>query len=467
MDFKLSPHQHVHIVGIGGFGMSAIARVLLESGYRVTGSDEKANHLTDSLQKSGATVYIDHHANNIRGANVILASSAIADSNPELQAATAQNIPVLRRRDTIGFVTANYRTLAVSGTHGKTTTTALLTHVLAEAGLDPTTIVGGVMKDLGSNARVGQGEFFVIEADEYGGMFLGLHPEIAIITNIEYDHPDQFPTMESLVQAFNDFTDCIKPDGILVAGIDSAPVAAIAEARQWLSLPTITYGLAHEEAQWFATRLEMTETGQMRFEVRYENVELGSAELNLAGAHNVQNALAVIAVANQLGISFSTITDALATFAGTERRAEILGTVNGITIISDYAHHPTAIRANLQAWTNRPGQLWAVWQPHTYNRLRALADEFAHAFSDADHVIVTDVYSVRETVTPGLAPADLVARIQQAGHHDARYCGGFEQVATLLAREVQPGDTVLIFSAGDAPQIAHFLLDLLQKEHPH
>lgn len=465
MVFKLSVPQQVHIIGIGGFGMSAIARVLLEKGYQVSGSDEKANQFTLALAESGASIFIGHAAEHIGRAKVILASSAITDSNPEIQAAQAQGIPILRRRDMIGFVTANHRVIAVAGTHGKTTTTALLTHVLTEAGLDPTAIVGGIMNALGTNARVGKGEFFVIEADEYGGMFLGLQPEIAIVTNIEYDHPDQFANLEVLVQSFKDFIDHIKPDGMLVVGIDSPPLSEITEAREWAGLPFISYGLGQADSQWFATDIETQANGTMRFKVVFENVELGSTQLALMGRHNVQNALAVIAVAHQLGIPFETISHALGTFAGAGRRSEIMGQVDGITIISDYAHHPTAIRMNLEAWKQQAGRLWAVWQPHTYNRLRALADEFVECFADAGHVLVTDVYSVRETPAIGLTLPDLVARIQATGHPDARYSGGFEATAALLANELESGDNVIIFSAGDAPQIGHLLLKHLQAKH--
>jgi UDP-N-acetylmuramate--alanine ligase len=461
---KLLPYQHVHIVGIGGFGMSAIARILLGSGYVVSGSDEKANALTEALARDGATIYIGHQAEHILGVDAVLASSAVPDTNPELQEAARKSVPVLRRRDAIGFVTANYRTLAVAGTHGKTTTTALLTHVLTAARLDPSAIVGGVMQNLGGNARVGNSEFFVIEADEYGDMFLGLTPEIAIVTNIEYDHPDQFATMDAMVQTFKDFVGQIKPDGLLVAGIDSPPVAGIAENRHWNGLPTATYSLIDHEAHWFASDIINTVPGISHFAVHYEESLVGYTELKLAGKHNVQNALAVIAGATHLGVPFETIASALATFEGTQRRSEILGQVAGVTVVNDYAHHPTAIRMTLEAWAEGVGQLWAVWQPHTYNRLRALADEFVHSFARADHVIVTAVYSVREAISPGLTPSDLVGEIQKLGHPDARYCDDFEQAAVLLVNEVGNGDTVVILSAGDAPKIGYRLLDLLDEK---
>ncbi len=456
MSIQLVPGQHIHIVGIGGFGMSAIARVLLETGYVVSGSDQQSGALTTALAADGATVHIGHAAQNVGNVNLVMASSAIPDNNPELQAARARNIPVLRRRDAIGVLTANYRTIAVAGTHGKTTTTALLGHVLIEAGLDPTIIVGGIVRGLGTNARVGQSNLFVIEADEYGKMFLGLSPEIAIITNIEHDHPDHFPTLDSLTETFREFVRRIQPiDGLLVAGFDSPEATRLAEDHRKAQNAVVSYGLAN--ADWQAVDIQAMPGGMTHFAVQKNNMVVGTATLNMRGNFNVQNALAVIAVAYHLEVSFDQITSALATFPGTGRRAEIIGEVNGVTIISDYAHHPTAIRATLEAWSDHC--LWAVWQPHTYNRLRALPSEFANAFSHADHVLVTDVYSVREAVVPGLSSPELVEMIKATGHEDVRYSGGSTETAALLAREVVAGDYVIILSAGDAPQIGQLLIE--------
>lgn len=455
MTFKFSPGQHVHIVGIGGFGMSAIARVLLESGYRITGSDQQKSELAADLERAGSTIYIGHDAEHISRADVVLASSAIPDDNPELHAAQNHNIPVLRRREAIGSLTANYRTIAIAGTHGKTTTTALLSHVMKAAGLDPTVIAGGVIKSLGSNAYVGTSDFFVIEADEYGGMFLGLNPEIGVVTNLEYDHPDFFPTIDYLRIAFKRFVDHIDPDGLLVAGIDSPMTQRLVDGRNWLDLPVTTYAI-HQEAAWRAHNIQKLSSGIQRLTVVCHDTLLGTTDIPLIGQHNVQNALAVIAVSDYLGISFESISAALATFEGTGRRSEIMGIINDITIVNDYAHHPTAIRMQLEAWSNSDGRLWAIWQPHTYNRLRALAAEFAAAFDHADYVLVTDVYSVREDYTPGLSASDMPAYIK---HPHVRYTGSLEHTAEILLDEVRSGDTVVIMSAGDAPRIGHLVLE--------
>lgn len=463
MDFLLIPGQRIHIVGIGGSGMSAIARVLLETGYVISGSDEHTNPITDSLQADGATIFARHEGPNVMGAELVIASSAIPESNVELQAARAFNIPVLRRREAISLITNNLRTIAIAGTHGKTTTTALMTHILMEAGLEPSYIIGGVLKNTGTNAGAGSGDYFVIEADEYQGMFLGLNPAVAIVTNIEFDHPDIFPTFEHVVEMFRQFVAHLPEDGLLVACADNPAAYAMAQERQGQMLPVVTYGVQTTTADWTATHISPNQDGSTTFVVKQAGGRLGEVTVPLAGKHNVQNALAVIATARHLKIPFATITKAMRTFGGTGRRSEIMGRAAGVTVVSDYAHHPTAIQVNLEAWANRPGlnRLWAVWQPHTYNRLRALAPEFAASFQQAHQVLVTDVYSVRETVTPGLAPPDLVKMIQAAGQPNARYAGSLEQTAEVLGNEVQRGDCVLIFSAGDAPKIGMMLLNTL------
>ncbi|PJF44178.1 MAG: UDP-N-acetylmuramate--L-alanine ligase [Phototrophicales bacterium] len=453
-----------HVIGIGGFGMSAIARVLAGRGHNVTGSDARANALTAALQHEGIQVYIGHQAQNIHGAEAILASTAIPDDNPELIAAKMANIPIYRRRDILTLLTEGFRTIGIAGTHGKTTTTALATYVLDMGGLDPTAIVGGVMMNYGSNARVGKGEWFVIEADEYGEMFLGLSPEIAVINNIEHDHPDLFPDLTSLTNAFKTYSERILPHGILIGGIDSSAVQPIIEAREWAGLPSITYSLQNSQATWYATNIYRTHLATTCFTAFYNGEQVEEFELNMLGAHNVENALAVIAIAHHVGIDFSVLKKALVSFKGTGRRSEIMGRVRDVLIINDYAHHPTAIRSTLAAWKPVVKRLWAVWEPHTYTRMRALASEFAHAFVDADKVLVVDVYSVREEVTPGLNAPNLARMITETGHPSARYVGDFAATAELLAAEVQRGDGVIILSAGDAPAVGHLLLRSLMDE---
>jgi UDP-N-acetylmuramate--alanine ligase len=322
-----------------------------------------------------------------------------------------------------------------------------------------------VMKNTGTNAGVGQGPYFVIEADEYDRMFLGLRPQIAIVTNVEHDHPDCFPTLQDVRAAFEDFVALLPEDGLLVVCADDPAARQIGQARQgatnWYGVSRGVWQYAPTDG-WQGKHIEPDAAGGTRFNVRRGEQEIGQAQIALAGRHNVQNALAVIAVADHLSVPFDRIAAALKSFQGTGRRSEMMGQARGVTVISDYAHHPTAIRVTLDAQHTRPGvrHLWAVWQPHTYGRMRQLADDFAAAFGAADHVLVTDVYSVRETVTPGLDAAGMARKIRGVG--DARYTGDLDATARILIDEVQPGDRVVILSAGDAPRIGEMLLAGLQ-----
>lgn len=465
----LSPGQHIHIIGIGGFGMSAIARVLLGRGYTVSGSDLHANDLTRALAAAGAIIHQGHDPAHVVGADVVLATSAVRADHPEIAAARAAGIPVLRRRDVLGELMAGQVGIAIAGTHGKTTTTALLAHALIQAGLDPTYIVGGVLRNTGTNAGVGRGPHFVIEADEYDRMFLGLRPQIAVITNIEHDHPDCYPTMDDVRAAFAQFAALLPADGLLVVCADDREARALGDARRTGGHPVACYGFGSSagatEMDWHASDLTPEADGGMAFTVWRRGERLGRVRLALSGRHNVLNALAVMAVTDWLGVPFDAIAGALGSFLGTGRRAEPMGTAAGVTVISDYAHHPTEVRVTLEALRARPGvrDLWAVWQPHTYGRLRALADEFVTAFGAADHVLVTEVYSVRETVTPGLDAMGMAARIAAAGHPDVRYTGPLQSAADWLAARVQPGDLVVVLSAGDAPQVGERLLEMLRR----
>jgi UDP-N-acetylmuramate--alanine ligase len=461
----LQPGQHIHVVGVGGFGMSAIARVLLQQGYTVSGSDLRANEFTRELAALGATIVEGQRAENVAGADVVIATSAAKDDNPEIAAARAAGIPVRRRQDILGDLMAGQIGIAVAGTHGKTTTTALLVHVLIEAGRDPSYIVGGVMKNTGTNAGVGKGPYFVIEADEYDRMFLGLRPQIAIVTNIEHDHPDCFPTMQDVRAAFAAFVALLPEDGLLVVDGDNPEARDLGLKRREAGRPVGFYAVGKNTLSqyslvdvWYATFITPDPAGGSRFSLRRGEQPLARLRVKLEGWHNVHNALAVIAVARHLEVPLGVISKALWSFQGTGRRSEIMGQVGGVTVISDYAHHPTAIRVTLGAQRTRPGvrHLWAVWQPHTYGRMRLLADDFAAAFGAADHVLVTDVYSVRETVTPGLDAAGMARKIRGAG--DVRYTGDLDATARILIDEVQPGDVVVILSAGDAPRIGELLL---------
>ncbi len=467
----LIPGQRVHIIGVGGFGMSAIARVLLGQGYAVSGSDLRANALTRELAAAGARIFQGHAADHIAGAEAVIRSSAVPDDNPEVVAARAAGIPVLWRRDALKSLLHGQLALAVAGTHGKTTTSALLAHTLIEAGRDPSYIVGGVLANTGTNAGVGAGGLFVIEADEYDRMFLGLNPQFAIITNIEHDHPDCFPTEADVLAAFATFAGLVPQGGVLIVCADDPHARALGQQRIAAGARVLWYAVEGEAppgpvgAGWWARDLEPDAAGGMTFTACRGETVVGRARLNLPGRHNVQNALAVLALVDLLGVPFERVAAAFDSFLGTGRRGEVMGQAGGVTVVNDYAHHPTAIRATLAAWRARPGlrELWAVWQPHTYTRLRALAGEFSEAFAAADHALVTDVYSVRETVTPGLDAAGAARLIAATGHPHAEYTGDLERTARVLAMHVQPGDLVLLLSAGDAPTIGRRLLALLDE----
>src|SRR5579859_6924098 len=466
---RLGPGSRVHIVGIGGAGMSATARILLESGVAVSGSDRQANDITRDLARHGATFHEGHAAENVSGAQALFVSSAIKDDNPELVAAKASGIPILTRRQFFKYLLPGKTQIAVAGTHGKTTTTALIIHLLRETGRDPSYIVGGTLNNTGHNAHVGQGQAFVVEADEYGGMFLGLSPKIAVITNVEHDHPDQFPTMEAMLATFRAFIERLPADGVLIACADDPYALALAQARVRAGKTAMTYGIANTHADWQA-QLDRTDSDQSIFTVSTiqsgQNKRPQRVSSPLAGTHNILNCLAALAAVEAFGVPFDEAAQAISTFAGTGRRFEVMGRANGVTVISDYGHHPTAIKATLQAARQRypRANIWAVWQPHTYSRTRILASEFARAFSGTNHVLITDIYAARETPAPGdLTGEDMAHLIVKSGHPDARHSGDLAATETILAREVQSGDVVIIFSAGDAPQIGEALLRDLQR----
>lgn len=452
---NLTPDLRLHIVGIGGTGMSAIARVLLERGYTLSGSDRSPGPLADALARDGVNVTIGHDAANIAGADALLVTSAVRD-NPEVEAARNAGIPVYKRRDILPALLDGLRVLAIAGTHGKTTTTAMTAHILREAGLNPGYIVGSVMANTGTNAAAGGGQHFVIEADEYDHMYHGLSPQVAVITSAEWDHPDFFPTEADMTASFATFVGRIKPDGILVVNGDDPRTLALASHHAGR---TYTYGF-NADNRACISQPSVGAGGLMAFEIASRDG--WSAQLRLAqwGRHNAANATAALLAAHYgAGVSPYDSARALASFKSTGRRFEVRGEAGGVTVIDDYAHHPTAIRVTLEAARMRyPGRrLWAVWQPHTFSRTHALLADYAHAFSDADEVLVTDIYAAREAPMSGIDGASAAAAI--AAHHPrARYSGSVEDTAGLLIEQTRPGDVVILMSAGDAPRIGELLL---------
>ncbi len=456
--------EHIHLIGIGGAGLSAIARILLESGYTVSGSDRVFSPLAHDLAQAGASVFAGHRAENIAGATCVVRSSAVTDDNPEVQAALTAGIPVLKRSEFLGRLLYGRVCLAVAGTHGKTSTSAMAAWALHQLGLDPAYIIGGVSKNLGGNAHAGTGPHFVIEADEYDRMFLGLNPNWIILTHLEHDHPDCYPTLTDYRQAFSQFIQRLQPGGGLLTCLDHAETADMARQvppprQAW------TYGL-DLQADYTALELSSNALGGTSFRAYYRRAFLAEVVLQVPGNHNVRNALAVLALAHRLELDVTIAAEALGSFSGTGRRFDRLGEAGGVTIYNDYAHHPTEIRATLAAARQRYPQrrVWAVWQPHTYSRTLALFDDFSHAFQDADRVVVTEVYAAREAYQ-GFSAARLVAEMP---HPAAWFAPGLEDAVQFLLAELQPGDVVLVLSAGDADQISQQVLDSLRfKEETH
>jgi len=474
-DMTLVPPLHIHLVGIGGAGISAIAQVLLGRGFAVSGSDRAWNGLMADLQSKGARVYEGHAAANIAGAELLVISSAIPQDNPEVAAAHAQHIPVRKRHEFLGQLMAGQTGIAIAGTHGKTTTTGMIAHMLLETGRDPSVIMGGVLPSLGTNGRAGHGDTFVIEADEYDRMFLGLRPRIAVITTLEHDHPDIYPTPESYQEAFAQFVALLPEDGLLIADVEDSGVQQLLSSEfrvssfelRGYSLSSLAHPCSSQHL--YASDWQVNDHGGLDFLV--SSLEFGVSSLqspvsqslnlpislSLPGLHNVRNALAALQVGQALGLGWDEMAGALATFRGTGRRFEVKGVVNGVTVVDDYGHHPTEIRATLAAARQQQPQarIWAVWQPHTYSRTHTLLADFATCFSDADRVVVLDIYASREKETLGLTGIAVAQAIQ---HHQVEFIAQIESAAAHLLTHLQLGDLLITFSAGDGNQVGEIVL---------
>lgn len=458
--------KRVHFIGIGGSGLSAIARLLKESGYEVTGSDQAPSQFALDLQTQGVTVYIGHHPRNIGNAEMVIMSSAVKADNPEVEAAKKAGIPVYKRSDFLGQLMEKKTGIAVAGTHGKTTTTAMIAWMLYAMKRDPSFIVGGTLNNLKVNAHAGAGEAFVIEADEYDRMFLGLKPQIAVVTNLEYDHPDCFPTFEDMYAAFQSFVDLLPEDGAFIAcAEDEGAVSLLSHARR-KGLNVLSYSVQGEmtinSPQWMQARMmQPNERGGYDFSA-VTNIDISASihvSLQTPGEHNVRNALAALSVAATLGLPLDEAAKALSEFTGTGRRFEIRGEKKGIIIIDDYAHHPTEIRATLAGARARypTSRIWAVWQPHTYSRTKTLMMDFSRAFSDADEALVTEIYASREP-QQDFSSAAVVSIMP---HASARYSGSLSETKEYLLKHLRSNDVVLILSAGDADKLSGELLQEL------
>jgi UDP-N-acetylmuramate--alanine ligase len=459
IDIAIPPGSTIHLVGIGGAGMSSLAVLLHGLEYRVTGSDLSGGPVIEGMLASGIMVTIGHRAENVVDAALVVRSSAIPDENPEIQAAFRQGITVLKHAEMIGTISQSQRTLAVGGTHGKTTTTAMLSSILIAADLDPIVLVGGVVPNLGSGAHLGRGGYFVVEADEFDRRFLALHPEIAVVTSVEPDHLDYYGTFSAVREAFATFVGQVTSDGWIILNADNPAANALADLRPEQS---VSYGLT-ALADWRAAGITGNEDGGNDFVVYAHDLLVGRFHLKVPGRHNVSNALAAAVAAGRVGVDFTTAATALENFTGVQRRLQRVGEVNGIVVVDDYAHHPTKIRASLAGLREQhPGRIVCLFQPHLYHRLTSLFDNFARAFIDADDVIVTDVYApAGRGPTAGERTSKELARAI-AGTR-AIYGGSLSDSTDLLVASSRPGDLVVIMGAGDVTTAAGITLKRLAK----
>jgi UDP-N-acetylmuramate--alanine ligase len=454
----LQKKHRVHFVGIGGIGMSGIAEVLLTLGYSVSGSDLHESEVTERLRKLGAQVFVGHQEQNLAAnPSVVVISTAVKYSNPEVLEARRRQIPVIPRAEMLAELMRVKYGIAVAGSHGKTTTTSLIAAVLSAAGLDPTIVIGGRVRMLGTNARMGQGEMLVAEADESDGSFLFLSPTIAVVTNIDREHMDFHQTMERLNESFLDFINKIPFYGLAVLCLDNANVRAL--------LPKVrkrftTYGLS-ADADFSAQDLQVSNSG-VEFSVLHRTKPIGKLHLQLLGRHSANNALAAIAVAHELEIPFSQTAEALKAFSGIHRRCEIKGEPGGVMIIDDYGHHPEEIRATISAiresW-KRP--LTVIFQPHRYSRTQDLFEDFLSAFEGADRLILTEIYAAGEDPLPGATSEALYQAIKRKGHLDVEFIPDKNEIAEQLAKRLDSGDVALTLGAGDIYQVGEALAKAL------
>lgn len=451
--------EHIHFIGIGGYGMSAIARVMLEMGYHVTGSDLAPQELTDKLIAKGALVYIGHKATHVNGADLVVYSTALSNDNVEMQAAEELNIPILHRAQMLGRLMNNRKGIAVAGAHGKTTTSSMIALVMEKCDLDPTYIIGGEIMNIGNNAKAGKGEYVVAEADESDGSFLQYHPAYALVTNIEADHLENYNgDFANLKQAYAQFLSQVKEGGKAILCLDDEPLQ---ELIPQLTSDIITYGI-ESRADFIAENILLGDR-KVSFDVNYRGKYLGHMELSVPGKHNVYNALATLIICLEAGLSFGLIAEAIKEFRGAKRRFQVLGEVNDILVIDDYAHHPTEIRATISAAKATGKRIIALFQPQRYTRTFYLFEQFSKAFHEADEVIIIDIYSpAGEQQIEGITSAKLVELIRENSNTHVKYIPSKEEMQEYLISYVQSGDLVISMGAGDIWKAAEGLVKALK-----
>ncbi len=452
---SLNSVKNVHFVGIGGISMSGLAHILLESGYNVTGSDINGSNIIDKLREKGALVSMPHDPKNVENAELVVYTAAVKQDNCEIIRAKELGIPIIDRAEFLGIIMKNYSYgIAISGSHGKTTTTSMVSIIWKNAGLDPTILIGGEIEAIDGNVKVGKSRYFITEACEYYESFLKFYPFIAAILNVEKDHLDYFKDIDHIIAAFKKFAKLVPSAGSLVVCSDNENALNLAKEAD---CNVLTYGI-RSKADFTANDIIYDNLGHPTFRVQYKDTDLGVFSLNIPGEHNVLNALASIAIAYNAGISLDIVKESLKEFKGTYRRFDIKGTRNNITIVDDYAHHPTEIRATLQAAKQYPHQkIWCVFQPHTYTRTKTLFDEFSEAFYDADNVIITDIYAAREKDTGLVNSSELVNSINKYSAN-AIYNNDFKNIADFIAHEAKPGDLVFTMGAGDVFKLGPLIL---------
>lgn len=449
---------HVHFMGIGGISMSGLAEILIKEGFTVSGSDNKKSNLTLHLEKMGAKICYGQKASNITNdIDLVVYTAAIHKDNPEYIQAVDMGLPLLSRAELLGQLMTNYKTpIAISGTHGKTTTTSMLSHILLEADADPTLCIGGILPAIGGNIRVGNSDVFVTEACEYTNSFLHFFPKIGVILNIDEDHLDFFKDLDDIRNSFRKFAALLPEDGFLV--LNSA-IPSLNEITRDTCASVITYGF-DENSDYRAKNISHSDLGHSSFDVYKKGEFLGHINLSVSGDHNISNALSTIAVSDLLGVKFETAANGLHKFSGADRRFQLKGTRDGFTVIDDYAHHPTEIKASLAAAANYPHKnLWCVFQPHTYTRTKALFSEFADALSKGtDHLILADIFAARETDTLGISSELLAEEIKKKGC-DALYLPSFEAIENYFLDHYEEGDLLITMGAGDVVTIGEELLN--------
>ena len=455
--------QHVHFVGIGGIGMSGIAEVLANMGFRVSGSDLRRSDVTARLEAMGARVFEGHAAENVGDSHVVVRSAAVRDDNPEIVEARRRSIPVIARAEMLAeLMRLKPHTVAVAGSHGKTTTTSMIASMLAQAGLDPTVVVGGVVGAMGSNARLGKSDLMVTEADESDRSFLMLSPTYAVVTNIDREHMDHYADMTDVRKCFADFVNKVPFYGAAVLCLDDPHVQAVIPE---IVRRRITYGLS-AQADIAAREVRYDKQFGSTFQVRRMGEPIGEVSLHVPGLHNVYNSLAAVGIGLELELPFETIAGALSAFAGVNRRFQTKGEAAGVLVVDDYGHHPTEIRATLVAAKlgSAGRRMVVLFQPHRYSRTQDLMEEFARSFNNADVLMVTDIYAASEDPIPGVSAAALVGAVQRFGHKDARAVGSVEEATRALLEEARPGDMVITLGAGNVYRVGEKLVELLKEK---